>query len=120
MPSHFDISSLTPKLLEPSIYQLPELRNLRAERANYASAFYQRLVEWINGFDESLDNEHEVGIRLVSFGQAMVVFHLEDLGYWNPSLISFRGKTDEGQPVELIQHVSQISILLMKLPRKDP
>ena len=27
---------------------------------------------------------------------------------------------DSGAPVELIQHVSQISVLLMKLPRRDP
>jgi hypothetical protein len=44
----------------------------------------------------------------------------DDIGYWNPSLISFQGRTDDGQPVELIQHVSQISILLMKLKRPDP
>jgi hypothetical protein len=60
-----------------------------------------------------------VGVRLVSFGQS-VVFHLEQIGYWNPSLISFKGFTEDGEPVELIQHVSQISVLLTKLSRKDP
>jgi hypothetical protein len=85
---------------------------------NLASEFHSRLVKWINDFDSSLDQEHEVGIRLVSFGQT-VVFHLADIGYWNPSLISFEGRTDDGEPVELIQHVSQISILLMKLQRPD-
>jgi hypothetical protein len=87
--------------------------------ANLASEFHKRLVEWINNFDSTLDQEYEVGVRLVSFGQT-VVFHLDDISYWNPSLISFRGKTEDGQPVELIQHVSQISILLMKLKRPDP
>jgi hypothetical protein len=86
---------------------------------NYASEFHKRLVKWINNFDASLDEKHEVGIRLVSFGQT-VTFHLQDLGYWNPSLISFTGTMESGAPVELIQHVSQISILLMKVERKDP
>jgi hypothetical protein len=86
---------------------------------NYASEFHKRLVEWINNFDASLDEKHEVGIRLVSFGQT-VTFHLQGLGYWNPSLISFTGTMESGAPVELIQHVSQISILLMKVERKDP
>jgi hypothetical protein len=90
-----------------------------AAQANHASEFHKRLTEWIKKFDAELDQEHEVGVRLVSFGQA-VVFHLEYIGYWNPSLISFRGTTDDGNPVELIQHVSQISILLQRLPRKDP
>ena len=84
---------------------------------NYASQFHKRLRKWIRDFDDSLDDDHEVGIRLVSFGQTMT-FHLIDMGYSNPSLISFSGVTD-GNPVELIQHVSQISILLMKLPRRD-
>ena len=84
-----------------------------------ASQFHKRLVEWINKFDKSLDNEHEVGVRLINFGPAMT-FHLEGMGYHNPFLISFSGFTEEGQPVELIQHVNQINILLMKLPRKDP
>lgn len=90
-----------------------------AAEANYASEFHRRLVDWINRFDKELDTEHEVGVRLVSFGQS-VVFHLKDLTFWNPSLLSFRGVTDDGQPVELIQHVSQISVLLTKLPRKNP
>jgi hypothetical protein len=59
-----------------------------------------------------------VGVRLVSFGQS-VTFHLENIGYWNPSLISFSGFTENGEPVELIQHVSQISVLLVKVKRKD-
>ena len=58
-------------------------------------------------------------MRLVNFGQA-VTFHIEDIGYWNPSLISFRGHTEKGEPVELIQHVTQISILLMKMKREQP
>ena len=87
--------------------------------ANYASEFYKRLTAWIKGFDASLDDAHEVGVRLVSFVQT-VVFRLENMGYWNPSLLSFEGHTEDGDPVELIQHVSQISILLTTLRRPDP
>jgi len=87
--------------------------------ANLASEFYRRLVKWISNFDKSLDNEYEVGLRLVSFGEAMT-FHLTSLSYWNPSLISFKGLTKNGEPVELIQHVTQISLLLMKIKRTDP
>ena len=86
---------------------------------NLASEFHKRLTKWIADFDADLDQAHEVGVRLVTFGQT-VVFHLTSIGYWNPSLLSFTGTTEDGQPVELIQHVSQISVLLMKLPRKDP
>jgi hypothetical protein len=115
-----DFSSMIPQppLLDPAIFaeNNPVVRHVEG---NYASEFHRRLVEWINDFDQDLDAAHEVGVRLVSFGQA-VTFHLEDIGYWNPSLISFTGKMDDGAPVELIQHVSQISVLLVKLPRQNP
>ena len=114
-----DFSSLMPRPFEFPDIKLPRNPLVTSMEANYASEFHKRLVEWINDFNASLDNEYEVGVRLVSFGQT-VLFHLEDIGYWNPSLISFSGKTEEGNPVELIQPVSQISILLTKLPRENP
>ncbi len=86
---------------------------------NLASEFYERLVKMINDFDEKLDEHHQVGMRLVSFGQN-IQFHVEDLGYYNPSLIIFYGRTEDGQALQLIQHVSQISFLLMAVRRLNP
>lgn len=104
-------ATLTPVIPEFKMPQIPTNPNL-------ASEFHHRLINWINDFHKSLDNEHEAGVRLVNFGQT-VTFHIEDISYWNPSLISFIGYTESGEPVELIQHVSQISILLMKMKRKE-
>ncbi|MGB9074710.1 MAG: DUF6173 family protein [Terriglobales bacterium] len=115
-----DFSDLTrmPDFRIPDI-KIPPNPLIVAAQANLASEFHKRLTEWISNFDTALDQEHEVGVRLVTFGQT-VVFHLKSIAYWNPSLISFSGTLEDGSPVELIQHVSQISVLLMKLPRKDP
>ncbi|MFA6290658.1 MAG: DUF6173 family protein [Victivallales bacterium] len=84
-----------------------------------ANEFYKQLVRMIREFDATLDQQHEVGVRLISFGQN-ITFHLSGLGYSDPFLIRFWGNTKNGEPVELIQHVSQINILLLRLPRKDP
>lgn len=113
-----------PGLYVPKIpeFRMPEVGPnplVVAVEANYASEFYKRLTKWITDFDATLDQAHEVGVRLVSFGQS-VVFSLQSMGFWNPSLITFSGVMDDGSPVELIQHVTQISVLLMKLPRADP
>lgn len=86
--------------------------------SNLASEFHDRLINWINDFHKALDENHEVGARLVSFGQS-VTFHIEDIGYWNPSLISFIGKNEQGEAVKLVQHVSQISILLVAMKREN-
>lgn len=83
-----------------------------------ASGFHKRLVKWINDFHRSLENEYEAGVCLANFGN--ITFHIDDISYWNPSLISFKGKTESGNPVELIQHINQLSILLVKLKRKEP
>ncbi|WP_231620771.1 DUF6173 family protein [Fictibacillus sp. 7GRE50] len=109
-----DLSSIIPKV---PTYDIE--KDFKFSNPNHASEFYTRLVEMINDFDEQLDQSHEVGMRLVSFGQT-VQFHVEDLGYYNPSLIKFIGRTEDGNPIELIQHVSQISFLLMSVKRLNP
>lgn len=102
----------------PGIANIKHISAVLAE-ANYADQFYNYLVTMINEFEEGLDEEHEVGMRLVSFGQT-VQFHVQDLGYQNPSLIRFFGKTEDDSDIELIQHISQISFLLMAVKRLNP
>lgn len=98
-----------------------ELTNFLADiqRANLASQFAEHLLSRMNRFDENLDADHEVGVRLVSFGQS-ITFHVSDLSYYNPSLIVFIGLTEDGNRVELVQNTSQISFLLIALPKLQP
>lgn len=93
-------------------------QNNKTEPAS-ASDVCEKLIRMINEFDSKLDQEHQVGMRLVSFGSGLT-FHVTHLGYSNPSLISFHGMLDNGSYVELIQHVSQISFLLMAVKRINP
>ena len=78
-----------------------------------ASDYEKNLRDKINKFNDSLDNEHEVGVCLIQYGQ-QIVLYIECMSCCNPSLISFFGYIKEGESVELIQHISQISILLTK------
>lgn len=88
-------------------------------KASTADEFCRRINAQIKAFDDSLDQEHEVGVKLVTFGQS-ITFHVERLGYHNPSLIFFYGATVDGDPVQLIQNVSQISFVLVKMRKPDP
>tara|TARA_B100001059_G_C17627608_1_gene472762 strand:- start:60 stop:479 length:420 start_codon:yes stop_codon:yes gene_type:complete len=101
------------EVLSRPMPSLPEIKN-----PNLASEFHHRLIEWINDFHRGLDDEHEAGAQLVNFGQS-ITFHIEDIGYWDPSLISFIGKNENGETIKLVQHVSQISILLIGLKRTN-
>ena len=86
---------------------------------NLADAFYERLVSIIVDFEKNLKSDEEVGARLVSFGETIII-HIDDLGYWNPSLIYFYGRDNNDREIQLVQHISQISVLLMKVPRTNP
>jgi hypothetical protein len=88
-------------------------------KASTAKEFYDRLNSEIKRFDESLDEQHEVGVKLVTFGQS-VTFHVTRLGYQNPSLIFFYGVTADDDRVQLIQHVSQISFVLLAMDKPSP
>jgi len=97
----------------------------RRDRANQiaidssADEVCKRLVKEIVDFEGGLNENLEVGIRLVSFGQT-VIFRVRDLSWEGPTLIVFGGTTDDGHEVRLIQHLSQLSFLLMAVERLNP
>jgi len=99
-----------------SVYT-PQIMHLT--NPNDASEFYRRLVKWINDFHRDLEDEYEVGGQLVNFG-SYTTFSFTDIGYWNPSLISFHGIQADGSPVKLIQHVTQINVMLVRQKRAHP
>lgn len=83
---------------------------------NPAKWTYMRLGEYIKDFENDLDNEHEIGARLVSFGQA-IIFHIESVGYHGPDIINFDGINEKGERVQLIQNISQLSVLLVAMKK---
>ncbi len=104
----FNIPKIT-----PIIPNIPNIKN-----HNLADAFYDRLISIIIDFEKNLKSDEEVGARLVSIGETIII-HIDDLGYWNPSLIYFYGRDNNDREVQLVQHVSQISVLLIKVPRTN-
>ncbi|MBB3356037.1 hypothetical protein FHT70_006010 [Rhizobium sp. BK049] len=87
---------------------------------NPASWMYERVVRSIIDFEEKLDPALEIGARLVSFASSEII-HIDDVGYWGPDIIKFYGKNADGNPVELMQHMSQLSVLLVAVkPLAEP
>ena len=82
-------------------------------------ALYKQLSKEVQSFEKTLDTEHEVGMKLVSFGQS-IQFPVTNIDYRNPHLFVFYGFLDDGSPIKLIQHVSQLSFLLVKVKRLNP
>lgn len=80
-----------------------------------ADTMYDRVIHAINDFEKDLDPDHEVGARLTNLGTSIVVA-IDDIGYHNPFLLKIYGTTPEGHKCTLIQHLSQVNILLIALP----
>lgn len=88
------------------------------ERLNPAEWMYERLKKYIKEFEAQLDEDHEVGAHLVSFGHELT-FHIQDIGYHGPDMITFYGRNDKGEDVQLIQHTSQLSVLLVAMRKQQ-
>lgn len=95
---------------------IPHVPIISKDEPYFAEAYFERIAKYIIDFEKELDDSEEVGAKLVTFGEAIII-HIEDLGFWNPRLICFYGTDGKGQKVQLIQHVNQINILLIKLKR---
>lgn len=80
--------------------------------AEYA---YESLVEQIKQFEAQTKEEEVVGAMLASFGQS-VVLHVHQLRLCG-QMICMEGMTDGGGPATLVQHFTQASILLLKVPK---
>ena len=83
---------------------------------NPARWMHERLVRSINSFEEDLDQDQEIGARLVNFGSDTTIY-IEHVGYWGPDIITFTGTSPDGNRVELLQHISQLSVLLIALEK---
>jgi hypothetical protein len=94
------------------------LPKLQEHPDNPARWMFDRLAAYIKQFEARLDQEHEIGARLVSFGHNLT-FHIEDMGYFGPDMIVFYGKNDQGEPVQLVQHTSQLNVLLVAVRKQQ-
>lgn len=79
---------------------------------------YEKLKEQIIEFQENLSDDVDVYIQLASFGQSIYMI-VDEIGYQNPDLLYFFG-TVNGNEAQLIQHISQLSFLLMTQPKLEP
>ncbi len=84
------------------------------EEKSPAQWAYERLILYIKNFEEQLDNEHEVAMGFT--GGDAGVLRIEGIGFFDPDVITFYGADESGARTQLIQHVSQLSVMLRALP----
>jgi len=81
-----------------------------------ASWMHQRLVHQILEFEKNLSKDHELGGRFVG-GPSNEPLHITNVASWGPDMIVFMGQLPDGKKFELLQHYSQVSVLLVAVPK---
>ncbi|MEM9578490.1 MAG: DUF6173 family protein [Pseudomonadota bacterium] len=86
-----------------------------AEKKSPAKWAYERLILYIRNFEEQLDASQEVAMGFT--GGDAGVLRIEGMGYFDPDIITFYGVDSAGSRTQLVQHVSQLNVLLRALPK---
>ncbi|MGR3503162.1 hypothetical protein [Pseudaestuariivita sp.] len=84
-------------------------------RKSPAQWAYERLILYIQNFEKTLDGEQEVAMGFA--GGDIGILRIEGMGFFEPDLITFTGTDPTGARTQLVQHVSQLSVMLRALPK---
>jgi hypothetical protein len=110
---------------DPDAPQSPEQKPLPAalsrkpvSQKSPAEWAYERLILYIKNFEEQLDGEHEVAMGYT--GSSTGALRIEGMGFFEPDLVTFYGSDEGGTKTQLIQHVTQLNVMLRALPKQEP
>ena len=76
---------------------------------------YERLILYIQNFEKELDAEHEVGMGFA--GSDSGPLHIQGMGFFAPDIVTFYGTDPTGAKTQLVQHVSQLNVMLKAMPK---
>lgn len=79
---------------------------------------YERIVMYIQNFEKGLDAEHEVGMGFA--GSEAGSLKIQGMGFFDPDIVTFYGADPDGNKMQLVQHVTQLSVMLVSEPKADP
>ena len=78
---------------------------------------FEILKRYIQDFERTLDDKHEVGIMMTNFDQS-VLMQVTQVTYEYPVLMVFKGYVN-GREATLIQHIHQLNFMLTTI-EKEP
>ena len=105
-----------PAVKTPETAPLPKaMAKTPVSQKSPAEWAYQRLILYIQNFEKQLDADHEVAMGFTG-GEAGVL-RIEGMGFHAPDLLTFYGSDQTGARTQMIQHVSQLTVMLRALPK---
>lgn len=102
----------------PQQDDLPEaLTKKPVDAKSPAEWAYQRLILYIQNFEKMLENEEEIAMGFTDTGGGLL--RIEGLGHFDPDIVTFFGKDQTGAKIQLVQHVSQLNVMLRAMPKEN-
>lgn len=112
--AEFNLPDMFPKFNLPTP---PEINIDTPIQHMWADEQFEILKRYIQKFEISLDDDHEVGIMMTNFGQS-VLMQVTQVTYEDPVLLVFTGFVN-GRKATLIQHINQLNFMLTSV-EKEP
>lgn len=94
-----------------------EMYAIARRKNNPAGYMHERMMGMIAAHQDRLGEAYELGVQVV--GGSAPPFHLRDIRYSNPDILIFIGKDVDGKIVQLMQHHTQMSVMLVAVPKLD-
>ncbi len=88
----------------------PAVTKKTPEQKTPAEWAYERIILYIQNFEEQLDGDHEVGMGFA--GGDVGSIRIQGVGFFAPDLITFYGADEAGAKTQMVQHVSQLNVML--------
>ena len=85
------------------------------EEKSPAEWAYERLILYIQNFEEQLDPDQEIAMGMTDGGAGLL--RIEGMGFFAPDIVSFYGRDMQGARMQLVQHVTQLNVTLRALPK---
>ena len=81
-----------------------------------AECMFKKLMAHIADFERALNKDQEVGASMVAFGDKP--FYIGGIGFHGNDMIIFYGASTSGEPIKLMQHVTQTNVMLTVMARQ--
>ena len=81
-----------------------------------AECMFKKLMAHIADFERALNKDQEVGASMVAFGDKP--FYIGGIGFHGNDMIIFYGASIKGEPIKLMQHVTQTNVMLTVMARR--
>lgn len=106
---------INPEIRQPDTSDMPATMKQDSAGKSPARWAYERVILYIQNFEKQLDQDQEVAMGFA--GSDAGVMRIEGLGYFDPDVLTFYGTNEAGTRAQLIQHVSQLSVMLTAMPK---